>query len=148
MKEVALFLEEQFSYQCLDTGDLLDREIKKKSDLGKVIAEAQKTYSFCEDQIVTQVIQRAIDGVEKEHRSWTVSGFPKTRVQALQFQKAGILPDYFILLNASKPVALAGLMYSPLSLIREKLKKRDDLVHTPEEEIQAMAQRGVEEYFL
>ena len=32
--------------------------------------------------------------------------------------------------------------------IREKLKKRDDLVNISEEELEAMAHNAVEEYFL
>ncbi len=46
-KEYALALADFFSFEnCISVGDLLSKEISKKSDLGKKIAESRKTYSY------------------------------------------------------------------------------------------------------
>lgn len=37
--------------------------------------------------------------MNKEKKSFILSGFPKTRAQGLAMQRAGIFPDAFIILN-------------------------------------------------
>jgi adenylate kinase len=41
-KEVALALAEHFNWTCISVGDLLKKEVSKKSDLGKAIFESQR----------------------------------------------------------------------------------------------------------
>lgn len=43
-KEKALTLAEEFGYVTVSVGDLLDREVSKKSDHGKKIAEAKAKF--------------------------------------------------------------------------------------------------------
>ena len=43
-KEHALALAEYFSWSCISVGGLLEKEVKKKSDFGKIIAESKKKY--------------------------------------------------------------------------------------------------------
>lgn len=45
-KENALYISEQFGWKCIDTGDLLRKEVLKKSELGKKIQDAFKSYRF------------------------------------------------------------------------------------------------------
>lgn len=45
-KENALALAEYFNWNCISVGDLLQKEIAKKSDFGKAIIESQKTYNY------------------------------------------------------------------------------------------------------
>jgi len=45
-KEKALTLAEEFNYITVSVGDLLEREISKKSELGKKIKEAQSTFTY------------------------------------------------------------------------------------------------------
>lgn len=51
------------------------------------------------DDIVINIVKKEIESISKEHKSFILSGFPKTRVQALAMQRAGIFPDAFIILN-------------------------------------------------
>lgn len=57
-KEKALTLGEYFNYASLPMGDLLEKEIAKKSDYGKKIAEAKEKYSYVDDQLVTELITK------------------------------------------------------------------------------------------
>lgn len=45
-KEKALTLAEEFNYVTVSVGDLLGREISKKSELGKRIKEAQTNFAY------------------------------------------------------------------------------------------------------
>ena len=45
-KEKALTLSEEFGYVTVSVGDLLDREINKKSELGKKIEESKSKFAY------------------------------------------------------------------------------------------------------
>lgn len=98
---------------------MLKKEISKKSDLGKQIAECQKNYKYSkntiflnifiniylyvvDDSIVNELVKRQVEFYEKDNISWVIEGFPRTKSQALSLQKVGIIPDRFILLNVGR----------------------------------------------
>lgn len=82
-KEIALSLAEYMSEEtqlvCISVGDLLNKEISKKSEYGKLIVEQRKTYSYVKDEIVTELVKNQIEALEKEQKSWIIEGFPRTR---------------------------------------------------------------------
>ena len=86
-KEIALslaeYLSEENSFICISVGDLLRKEISKKSEYGKQIVESRKTYSYVKDEIVIELVKLQIELLEKEQKSWIIEGFPRTRLQAL-----------------------------------------------------------------
>jgi len=45
-KENALALAEYFSWACISIGDLLKKEVSKKSEYGKAITESLKHYRY------------------------------------------------------------------------------------------------------
>jgi len=87
-KEIALSLAEYLSeerenpFQCISVGDLLKKEIQKKSEFGKQIVESRKTYSYVKDEIVIDLVKHQIEQLEKENSSvsWIIDGFPRTRL--------------------------------------------------------------------
>ncbi len=104
-KEIALslaeYLSENGNFTCISVGDLVDKEISKRSAFGKEIEQSRQTYSFVKDEIVIELVKGQIQAMEKEQRSYIIEGFPRTEVQAIALQKMGILPDNFILLQQS-----------------------------------------------
>lgn len=52
-KENALALTDYFNWTCISMGDLLKKEISKKSEYGKQIAESLKNYRYsnCQHQL-------------------------------------------------------------------------------------------------
>ena len=78
---------EDFKYEAICVGDLLNKEISKKSDLGKRIFESRKTYSYVDDDIVIELVTKQIKELENEKKSWIIEGFPRTRKQALSVAK-------------------------------------------------------------
>lgn len=102
-KEIALSLTEYLSeneqLECISTGDLVDKEISKRSAFGKEIEQSRQTHSFVKDEIVIQLVKSQIEQLEKAQKSYVLEGFPRTEVQAISLLKMGIIPDKFILLE-------------------------------------------------
>ena len=93
---VALMLEQHLkedwgynNFVTISVGDLLQKEITKKSDFGKRIFESRKKYQYIEDEIVIDLVQKHIEECEKEinsesegtqNQGWILEGFPRTRL--------------------------------------------------------------------
>lgn len=137
-KENALALAEHFNWTCISTGDLLNKEISKKSEYGKTIAEARKTYKYIDDEIVIDLVKKQIQQLEKDGLSWIIEGFPRTRLQALTLQKMGVIPDSFILLDV-KPL-------SSSTRIRNNLISNNTTLYG--HELEQVANEALEEYRL
>ena len=69
--------------ECISVGDLLQKEITKKSDFGKLIFESRKNYSYIQDEIVIDLVKIHIEQCESRKNGWILEGFPRTRLQAL-----------------------------------------------------------------
>ena len=52
-KEHALALAEYYGYTCISVGDLLNKEISKKSEYGKSVVDSRKEYSYSKEVFVT-----------------------------------------------------------------------------------------------
>ena len=65
-KENALALGEYFGWACISMGDLLKKEVSKKTEFAQVISEAFKLYKYVPDQIVIELIKRQVAQHEKD----------------------------------------------------------------------------------
>lgn len=69
-KEISLslaeYMQEERPIEGVSVGELLHREIIKKSEYGKQILESMKTYSYVKDEIVINVVKNRIEELEKE----------------------------------------------------------------------------------
>lgn len=70
-----------------------------KNALGEEIEQSIKSVGYVRDEIVVDIVKSEIDEIERKKQNYFLEGFPKTRVQALALQRAGIIPDSFIILN-------------------------------------------------
>jgi adenylate kinase len=102
-------MSEHFGWKCIDTGELLRREVTKKSEVGKKIQDAFKGYRFVDDQIVIDLVQKEIELCEQEKMSWIIQGFPRTKVQALSLQKMSVIPDKFVQLQTKNVNSFARI---------------------------------------
>jgi adenylate kinase len=143
-KEIALqlsdYLSEDGSFISISVGDMLNKEISKKSDLGKQIVDARKNYQYVKDDVVVEIVKGQVDALEKENKSWIIEGFPRTRSQALAMQKMGIIPDKFILLNVDEE--------SSIEKIKQNLLSEDNAMKYEDERVDEMAIRAHREYTL
>ena len=137
-KENALALAEHFGWACISIGDLLKKEVSKKSDYGKTISDNIKNSTYVDDKIVIDLVTKQVQLLELEHKSWIIEGFPRTKLQALALQKLGILPNRFILLNVERERSIAQLMKTLAPF--ESIYGRDEIVK--------MAETSMNEYDL
>ena len=104
-KEHALDLAEHFKFETISVGDLLQKEIHKKSDLGKCIKQSKQASQYVDDDIAIELVKKQLQAFEKEGKSWIIEGFPRTRKQALALVKMNFIPDKFILLDEKETEA-------------------------------------------
>ena len=101
-KENALALAEYFGWACISVGDLLKKEVSKKTEYAAVIQEAFRLYRYVPDAIVIELVKRQIAQYQTDgSQSWILEGFPRTQVQALSLQQLGVVPDKIIMMNVS-----------------------------------------------
>lgn len=67
------------NFVCISVGDLLNKEISKRSEFGKQINENRKTFSYVKDKIVNKLVKHQIKSLEAQEKSWIIEGFPRTR---------------------------------------------------------------------
>ena len=73
----ALALAEHFNWSCVSVGDLLKKEVSKKSDYGKAITESLKHYKYgkqryrsnssVDDSIVIDLVKKQVEQYEADH---------------------------------------------------------------------------------
>ena len=88
---------------------MLQKEITKKSDFGKLIFESRKNYSYIQDEIVIDLVKIHIEQCESRKNGWILEGFPRTRLQALALQSWKYIPDKFYMLNIADQVSCDNL---------------------------------------
>ena len=141
-KEIALqlneYLSENMNLSCISVGDLLNKEIQKKSDIGQEIVESRRTYSYVKDETVIKLVKGQIEALEREKKSWIIEGFPRTRKQALALQKMGLVLDKFILLEVEKQQSIEK--------VKSNLQSEEAIIHYREELIDKYAQNALTEY--
>jgi len=102
-KEIALslaeYLSENGNFTCISVGDLVDKEISKRSAFGKEIEQSRQTYCYVKDEIVIELVSTLVKQMEKEQKSYIIEGFPRTEIQAIALMQMGVIPDKFILLS-------------------------------------------------
>ncbi|CAK72954.1 unnamed protein product (macronuclear) [Paramecium tetraurelia] len=100
--ELSLTLAEYMNFHCVSIGDLIEKELSKKSELSQQIQDSLDKFQYVSDDIVINIALNQIQHFENEKKSYIFEGFPKTRVQGLAFQKEGIIPDAFLILEMSE----------------------------------------------
>ena len=110
VRELALQLCDVIDYTCVSVGDLLKKEISKKSEMGQLIESSIKELRYVKDDLVIEMVKNHLEELDKEKKSCILEGFPKTRLQSLALQKAGIIPDSFIILNMNNESILKSCL--------------------------------------
>ncbi|KAM4577804.1 adenylate kinase 8 [Fundulus diaphanus] len=69
-------------------------------------------------EVLVQLLQRRLKEKDCLHRGWVLEGFPQTRLQVLQLQQAGIIPEHVVMLEAPEEVLLErnrGKLIDPIT---------------------------------
>lgn len=81
-------------------GDLLIKEINKKTEIGEKIDKYVKSLLYVPDDIVFKILKENLDTYKPE-KNIIVEGYPKTAYQSMALIREGIIPDLFVLVNFS-----------------------------------------------
>lgn len=77
------------------------------------------------------MVRKEIEAIQKEKKSFILSGYPRTRVQGLAMQRDGLFPDAFIILNMPYHKVLQHCEYTfTYSGISSKVTKRTWIVRS------------------
>jgi len=135
-KEIATALSEHFLFDKISLGEILTSESNKDTELSSTIKKTLNDYRMVSDAVAIEAVKGKIPHGTEIESSYVIEGFPKNKVQSLQLQKLGIIPDKFILLNVDDEVALDHIKIS--------LKKYGSTAEG--EELEKAAQESLDEY--
>ena len=113
----------KFNLNQVSTGDLLRDEIKKKSEVGKVIEEIISKGDFATDDIVNNLIANIIFDPQKKNKL-IFDGYPRSLSQAknldLLLHKSNQKIDFIFFLNVNKDTIIKRIEK------RKIIEKRSD----------------------
>lgn len=98
MRELTLQLSTHFEATVVSVGDLLKKEVSKKTEAGQKIEEYIKETLYVPDDLVVKILMAHLSTLDK-NQNFIIEGFPKTLYQSMAIVKQKIIPDLFIVVN-------------------------------------------------
>ena len=98
------FIVAKFGVVHISTGDLLRAEVKAQTENGMKADEYMKNGQLVPDELIIEMVSKRLDQPDVRERGWLLDGFPRTAFQAVALNKAGIVPNAFILLDVPDQV--------------------------------------------
>jgi len=109
----AQFIVKNYNYFQLSTGDLLRKEINKKTDLGKKIESLISKGKFVPDDLVENILKNTIDSLDNKEKI-IFDGYPRNINQAHNLEnimkELGQKIDAVIYLNVNREVIHMRIM--------------------------------------
>ena len=119
----AKYLVNKFNGFQVSTGEILRNEIKKNSEIGKMIIEDMNDGKFVKDEIVNKLIKDVIFDPNNKNRL-IFDGYPRSLTQAknldLLLQNSDQKLDFIFFLNVNKDIIIKRIEK------RKTLEKRTD----------------------
>ena len=119
----AINISKKFNLYQISTGDLLRNEVKNKTEIGKDIENIISKGDFATDEIVNELIKKAIFDKNKKNKL-IFDGYPRSVSQAKNLEsmmnKSNQKIDFIFFLNVSKDTIISRIEK------RKVLEKRAD----------------------
>ena len=119
----AINISKKFNLYQISTGDLLRNEVKNKTEIGKDIENIISKGDFATDEIVNELIKKAIFDKNKKNKL-IFDGYPRSVSQAKNLQsmmdESNQKIDFIFFLNVSKDTIISRIEK------RKVLEKRAD----------------------
>jgi adenylate kinase len=93
-----LQLSDHFEAKVVSVGDLLKKEVSKKTDIGQTIDEYMKNMLYTPDDQVVKILVSHLSTLDKT-QNVIIEGFPKTLYQSMAIVKAKVIPDLLVVVN-------------------------------------------------
>jgi adenylate kinase len=82
----ASLLSENLCIESISTGDLLRKEVKKKSKIGIIAKEQMESGALVSDDVVIKIIEKKI-ATKSCEKGFILDGFPRNINQALKLEE-------------------------------------------------------------
>ena len=119
----AKYLVDKFNGLQISTGEILRNEIKKNSEIGKMIIEDMNDGKFVKDEIVNKLIKDVIFDPKNKNRL-IFDGYPRSLTQAKNLdsllKNSDQKLDFIFFLNVNKDIIIKRIQK------RKTLEKRSD----------------------
>ena len=116
----------------ISTGDLLRKEIKKNSDIGKAITNDMKNGKFISDDIINKLIENLISDPQKKNKL-IFDGYPRSLSQAKNLE--------VLLKNSNQSIDLILFLNVDLETIFKRLEKRKIIENRSDDDIDTIVSR-------
>ncbi|KAL0234111.1 hypothetical protein PCE1_001149 [Barthelona sp. PCE] len=87
---------EEFGVVHISTGAILRREIRNKTELGKIADSHISNGNYVPDDIICGIVINRLSEPDCLEKGWLLDGFPRNRAQAIFLQTSGCLANKFI----------------------------------------------------
>ncbi|OMJ83661.1 hypothetical protein SteCoe_15389 [Stentor coeruleus] len=126
-RQIARELSSRFQIEKIFLLDHLKAEVKKSGKHGSSIQKAWNTGSYIPDNIILDIMMPHIEELEKKGSSYILEGFPRTRVQGLALQRAGVIPDRLVLMVPTESEIRAGVIERMNELVPVKQDNQNNI---------------------
>ena len=116
----------------ISTGDILRDEIKKQSDIGKLIIEDMNDGKFVSDEIVNKLIRKLIFDPPKKNRL-IFDGYPRSLSQAKNLDR--------LLKETDQKIDLIFFLNVDKNTIIERIEKRKNIEKRSDDELSIIMSR-------
>ena len=116
----------------ISTGELLRQEIKKNSDIGKVITNDMKDGKFISDEIVNKLIENIISDPQKNNKL-IFDGYPRSLSQAKNLE--------IFLKNSQQKIDLILFLSVDKETIIKRLEKRKKIENRSDDDTETIVRR-------
>ena len=131
-------LAARFSVDHINLTNLLKDEVSKGGKWASAIKSSWKEGTFIDDEAVLEILMPVLEEAETKGTSYLLEGAPRTRVQALAFQRAGLVPDRLVILKPDEEQYKLSFMDTYSERVEEKPQTQTAF--------QKIAQKALEEY--
>ena len=132
----------RFRVERISVIDLLKDEVKKAGKWSSEIKSAWQSGAHVSDDILLDLLMPVIEEIEKQGKSYLLEGTPRTRVQSLALQRAGVIPDRVVMLHTDTEDYKESFKEHYV----EVMHPEDKALFIRMPEVEEAAQRAVAEY--
>jgi len=91
--DIAKVIAQRFGFKVITTKEIIKEELQAKNE---DFINALKRGEYIPDRVMIEAVKKRTKTLESNQKSYIISGFPRTRIQAIALQRAGVIPERII----------------------------------------------------
>jgi len=139
-------LAQRFKLEFVSVGTVLKSEVARQSQKGEEILKCWRAGIYAPDHIIQELVFTKLEELEKREKGYILEGFPRTRVQALALQSAGLIPEKVIEILTPRDSFKAAFTEKYVTLLGDGLTSEEKLSILDSPETVQAAENALLEY--